>query len=151
MPFRTILSHLFMCADDVWLRHVWLNHTCDITQSYMRHDSVIRVTWLNDTCDMTQSYICHDAPHYHILLCAPMTPNFTSLTCDNPHSYVWHDSLMCVTWLTRHARWWHPTSPRECVWHDSIIHVTWLNHTCDMMHYFATSRYSCWWRSTSPR
>jgi len=154
MAFRTTLSHLVMRADDTRLR---LSNVCDMTQSYMWHDSIIHVTWcttlshlvmraddtwlhVSNVRDMTQSYMWHDsimcvwhdsfAPHYHILLCALMTPNFTSLMCDNHHSYVWHDLLMCVTWPTRYARWWHPTSLREWVWHDSIIHVTWLNHEC---------------------
>jgi len=40
----------------------------------------------------------------------------TRCTC---HSYVWHDSRMCVTWH---------------VWHDSCICVKWLMHMCDMTH-----------------
>ena len=33
-------------------------HTCDMTLSYMWHDSFIHVTWLLHTCDMTPSYMC---------------------------------------------------------------------------------------------
>jgi len=79
-------------------------------------------------------------------------------------SYVWHDVLLCVTWLihmcdiTHHMNdviWTishgqnHGSCHRyECcdliwmmwskndsyVWHDSFICVTWLIHMCDMTH-----------------
>ena len=39
----------------------WLVHTCDMTHSYLRHDSFIRATWLIHTCDMTHSYVQHDS------------------------------------------------------------------------------------------
>jgi len=45
------------------------------------------------------------------------------------HPYVWHDSPICVTWLTHMCDMTHPY-----VWHDSPIRVTWLTHMCDMTH-----------------
>jgi len=45
-----------------------IRNMCDMTHSYVWHDSFICVTWLIHMCDMT-------------------------------HSYVWHDSFICVTWL----------------------------------------------------
>jgi len=63
---------------------------CDMTHSYVWHDSFICVTWLIRMCVMT-------------------------------HSHVLHDSFICVTWLidVRDMTRW-------CVWHDSCIRVTWL-------------------------
>jgi len=57
---------------------------CDMTHSYVWHDSFRCVTWLIHMCDMTHSHV-------------------TRLThmCDMTHSYVWHDSFICVTWLIR--------------------------------------------------
>jgi len=49
--------------------------------------------------------------------------------CDMTHSYVWHDSIICVTWLTLAC-----DVTQSYVWHDSIICVTWLTHMCDMTH-----------------
>jgi len=43
--------------------------------------------------------------------------------------YVWHDSLICVTWLIHMCHMTH-----TYVWHDSFICVTWLIHICDMTH-----------------
>ena len=43
--------------------------------------------------------------------------------CDMASSYVWHDSLICVTWVIH-------------LWRDSLICVTWLFHTCDMTHWY---------------
>jgi len=45
------------------------------------------------------------------------------------HSYVWHDSFMCVTWRIHMCNMTH-----SYVWHDSFICVTWLIHTSDMTH-----------------
>jgi len=39
------------------------------------------------------------------------------------HSYVWHDSFICVTWLIHMCDMTH-----SYVWHDSFICVTWLIH-----------------------
>jgi len=39
---------------------------CDMTHSYVWHDSFIRVTWLIHMCDMTHSYVWHDSFIYVI-------------------------------------------------------------------------------------
>ena len=39
----------------MWLFYIcvkWLNHMCDMTQSYVWHGSIICLTWLNHMCDM---------------------------------------------------------------------------------------------------
>ena len=46
--------------------------------------------------------------------------------CDMTHSYVWHDSFVCVTWHIRMCDMTH-----SYVWHDSLTCVTWLIHMCD--------------------
>jgi len=35
--------------------HTWLNHICDMTSSYVQHDSFASATWLMHTCDTTHS------------------------------------------------------------------------------------------------
>jgi len=47
------------------------------------------------------------------------------------HSYVWHDSLLCVTWLIYMCDMTH-----WYVWHDTCICVTWHMHMCDMTHWY---------------
>jgi len=51
--------------------------------------------------------------------------------CDMTHSYVWHDSFVWATCLTRTWAMTH-----SYVWHDSFICVTWLIHMCDMTHLY---------------
>ena len=48
------------------------------------------------------------------------------------HSYVWHDTFVCVTWLIhmRDMTHWY-------VWHDSLICVTWLIRMRDVTHSYA--------------
>jgi len=99
----------------------WLIHTCDVTHSYMWHDSIICVKWLIHICDMTHSYVWCDSFIYGTRLnricnmthCCVGTMSLSSLrplkmaVCvtwlirmyDMTHLYQWHDSFMCVTWL----------------------------------------------------
>jgi len=45
---------MFICV-------TWLVHMCDMTRSYVWHDSIICVTWLVHMCHMTRSYVWHDS------------------------------------------------------------------------------------------
>jgi len=91
---------------------------CEMTDSYVWHDSLICATWLTHVCDMT---------HY---------------MCDTTDSYLWHDSLICVDWLICVTRLAHSCDVTHymCdmtdsyVWHDPHMGVTWLTHSCDMTH-----------------
>jgi len=40
-----------------WLIRVTIIHMCVMTDSYLRHDSLVRVIWLIHTCDMTHWYV----------------------------------------------------------------------------------------------
>jgi len=97
---------------------ICLIHMCDMTHSYVWHDSFICVTWLIHMCDMTHSYS----------LSATSSAICLIHMCDMTHSYVWHDSFIRLV------------SDIICslsysyVWHDSFICVTWLIHMCDMTH-----------------
>jgi len=55
------------------------------------------------------------------------------------HSYVWHDSFMCVTWLIHMCDMTH-----SYVWHDSFICVAWLTLMCDMTHPSTCARSYVW-------
>jgi len=50
---------------------------------------------------------------------------------DPTHPYVWHDSFICVTWLTPQCGFAMTHSP-SYVWIHWFTCVTWLTHTCDM-------------------
>jgi len=117
----------------------WLIHMCDMTHSYVWHDSFIRVAWLIDPRGLAT---ISRLPKNIGLFCrissllqgsfAKETYNFKEPT-DRSHpksggwwptmaqSYVWHDFFMCVTWLIH-------------VWHDSLVCVTWLSYMCGMTH-----------------
>jgi len=53
----------------------------------------------------------------------------TPYTWDMTHSYVWHASFICVTWLIHMC-----DLTDSYVWHDSFMRVTWLIHMCDTTH-----------------
>jgi len=143
---------------ELTLRVTWLVHTCDMTRSYVWHDSFISVTWLFHRCDMTHS----------VIALAIWNAYGADFTCDMTRSYVWHDSFIRVTWLVHTCGMTHSvislamkcvwswlydsfctfiSSIRifECiwswllkrctyVWHDAFLCVTWLIPMCGMTH-----------------
>jgi len=97
-PFTTDPSHqLHLCVCVcvcvtclIDMQHDSLIVKCDVTHSYVWHDSLICATWLIHMCDTTHFYLCHGS-----FLCLTWHRNM----CDMTHSYGWHDSFICVTWL----------------------------------------------------
>jgi len=98
--------------------------------------------------DITCWCVCHD-PYVSVTWLVGM--------CAMTHSYLWHDSLMCVPWLeansspfrmpvmsqTRircamtHAYLWHVTNTNESCHtfaNASFVCVRWLGDTCAMTH-----------------
>ena len=114
------IRNAFICV--TWLvRVAWLIrriHRCNMTYSYVWHDSCTCVTWLmtrtraithssyshmwHDSCicvtkliqmrGMTHSCVCHDP--LIVFTCVIWLIRM----CDMTHSYVWQDSIICVTW-----------------------------------------------------
>ena len=62
------------------------------------------------------------------------TSHYTWLTRDMTYSFVWHKSLICVTWLIHNVTWPIHTCDmtHPYMWPDSLTHATWLIHVCDM-------------------
>ena len=95
---------------------------CDMTHSYVWHDSFTCVTGLIHMCDMTHSCVWSDS-----FICVKWPIHM----CDVPHSYVWQHSSTCVTWIIQKLDTAH-----SYVWHDSSICVTWLIHMCKLTHLY---------------
>ena len=108
---------------------------CDMTLSYVWHDSCICATWLIHMCDMT--------------IHRSRSANWTWRRRQDwrwmmTQSYMWHDSCVCVTWLIHMCDMTH-LQESQCALDmeeatglmsddDSVICVTWLMHMCDMTH-----------------
>jgi len=94
-PFKRATQLIHMC-DTMVMHCIW----CHTYEWVMSHIWKEYVTWLIHICDMT-------------------------------HSYVWHDSFICVTWYV-----WHDhcdTIVMRCIWvmsHKSMRHVTFINESC---------------------
>jgi len=101
---------------------------CDITPTYVWHDSYISVTWLIHRCDTTCSYVC-GMTHTCVWHDSCIHVTYLLHMCDMTHTHVWHDSYTCVTWLIHMY-----DMTFTYVWRDSYMCVTWLIHMCDMNH-----------------
>jgi len=99
---------------------------CDMTHSYLRHDTFICATWRIHMCDMTHSYLRHDT-----FICATWRIHM----CDMTHSYLRHDAFICATWHVHMCDMTH-----SYVRHDAFICATWRIHMCDMTHSYVTWR-----------
>ena len=94
----------------------WLSHICDMTHSYIRHDSFIYVTRLIHICDMTHSYMWHDSYIYatwlvlRCLTCVHTWETWQSVhTCENDsiskkRLYSVEVVLACLTCVHRCKR-----------------------------------------------
>ena len=139
------MTHSYV-RHDSFICETWLIHMCDMisficetwSYSYVRYDSFICETW-------SHSYVRYDLIHMwdltavwysHVLtfICSRLIvfiycihilsfDKAHATSCfEVTHSYVWHDSFICVTWLVHN------------VWHDSFIGETRLIHMWDMTH-----------------
>ena len=141
----------------------------DTMFAYVRHDMFICVAWLIRTCDMTLSCVTEFPPTWKRSICVCVTWLILTYTpdsrwlrnkrrlvcvtqlithiCDMTRLYVWHDSVVRVTWLVYES----PSSRQRrdvfCMettsngmfdttyahmWHDSVICWTWLTRSCDV-------------------
>jgi len=76
------MTHSHVCL----IRMCDFVHTCDMTPSYLRHDSSVLVLELVHVRSITRAHMWHDpfiCVTWHLHMCN-MTP-----------SYVWHDPFMC--------------------------------------------------------
>jgi len=92
-------------------RHWYLTRIIEISLDDMTH------SYGNNSC-ARDSFLCVTCLSY---------------TCDMPHLYVWHASVIRVTWLI-HMGITRALVIRSYVWHASFIRVTCLIHKCDMTH-----------------
>ena len=112
---------------DSFIRVTWLLHSCDMTYSYVWHEPFICATWLLHTCDMTHSHVCQNS-HLTRQGYGGILNMHECVVSDMTHSYVWHDSFICVIWLLHMCDMTH-----SYVWHDSSTCVTWHRpHTTRM-------------------
>jgi len=111
---------------------------------YVCHNSTWCVTWLIHMCETT-----HGNTHYNTRCNTHCNTNCMAVSrvehmCDMTHTYVWHDSYICVRLLIHpcamtHVHVWRDPCTSLChaycrwylsyVWYDPSISVTWPNHT----------------------
>ena len=134
----------------------WLVHMCDVTHSYVWHDSCICVTRLIHMCDVTHSYVWRDSRDSIICfrrlvyMCGTHFTLGGSYMCDVTHAYVWGDSYVvsqthniakssmnesCRTyeWVTSHIGMSHVTHMKEsCRRRTKLPRALWMSHVTHM-------------------
>ena len=135
-----------------WMSHVIHTHTHTIHHSGAISNSFPSHIWVSDVAvewAMLQlNASCHTHTHTHTYhswywhdqqqLCPkPSLPRGSRVPI---HSYVWHDSFMCVTWLvhmgdTTHSYVWHVCDmTHSYVWHVCDMTHSYVWHVCDTTH-----------------
>ena len=80
-PYPHEVWHIYaIYTHNLFVDVIWLKHVCDVTHSYMWHDSIM----CNVTCSFTCTFVIlwHDSNH----------------VCDVTQSYVWNDLIIFVAW-----------------------------------------------------
>jgi len=120
------MTHSYV-GHDSFICVTWLIHMCDMTHSYVRLDAFMCVTWLIHMCDMTHLCMC-DMARCICVTCLIHVWRDSSIVL----IYVWHDSLPCL------MHTWHDSPQSDAFMYDMThTHVTChilLIHICDMLH-----------------
>jgi len=130
---QVFLSVVFLCVHRVFLSVHRLILMCNMTQ--LQHTQVESKTapfHVPIYIDMTHGLCNYELRHvtWHSLV--------TRLIhmCVVAHSYMWHESFICVTWHTLSTATWLTALPRDTtisyVSRASFTYVTWLMHMCDV-------------------
>jgi len=118
----------------VW-HHITISYVWhDLFTCVLWHDSFICDTWLIHLCDRPISYVWHDSfTDAGGVLPRMLKPSRGWHVCDTmyamTHSFVWHESFMCATWLIYKCDMTH-----SHVWHGSCTCVTRLIDMCRWCH-----------------
>jgi len=85
-----------VCTKNHFLCVLWLIPTCTMTHIYEYHESwtssVVLVTWFPKT--KKGIFLCHDS-YFRVWNYCSYVPWLIPM-CARTHSYVWHDSFLCV-------------------------------------------------------
>jgi len=130
------MTHLYVWHDS-FMFVTWLLGMGSTRETYVLHDSFINVTCLIHTWDICVEWLIHTCDTKTCVRGQSTRVRASSSDIyaiwlihmrDMTHSYVWHDSFICLTWLVHMCDMTH-----SYAWRDSFVRVTWLIHMCDMI------------------
>jgi len=105
---------------------------CDMTHSYVWHDSSIRVTWCIHVCKLNHVYVWYDS-----FICV----TWLIYMCDMTHLYVWLDSCISSALVNKLCtckagvdRYTHTGMITNIICDMTHPHGDMTHHVCDMTH-----------------
>jgi len=133
-PYVNICVYVYSHDPSIFM--TWLTRRCNLTHSYVRHDSFV--------CDMISLYLWYDAfvcVTWRICVCDMTHPCVVwlihvSFVCGTCRIHiVGRDARVCGTWRIRTSDVTHSYVGRESyVWSGAFVRVTWRIRMCDTTH-----------------
>jgi len=130
------MTHSYVWHDS-FLYAAWLIQLCDTTHSHVWHGSFTCVTCLNDMCDMTHSPARHDSLVWFVYIIHIRVCDMTHSPYVNTYSYVWYKIFVCILKIhmcdVTHSPYIYidvHALRTSFVWVVCITHI----HMCDMTH-----------------
>jgi len=125
------IFHIPCVTEDIWMSHItrmshiWMSHVTQIQRNTLLSTHLLHLAH-SVSCDVS----CHGFVHVTWL-------THIRVMCDMTHSYTWHDSLICVTWLIHTCDMnisYVCMTHLKFIWHASSIGATWLIHLFGTTH-----------------
>jgi len=123
--------------------HVSMSHVILVSVMSPMNESyriaTSHVTRMNESCHVSMSHIILIKDMSHTSMTGHMTCHILDI-CDMTHWYMWHDTLIYVTWLFDICGHMTMHTPCYYLWHTPMSHATQIHKLC-------ITNSSKWWVS----
>ena len=149
--YEWVLSHISMShvtnINESWhtygwvMSHIWMSHVTHMNESWHAYEWAMSRIWMSNFTRMNESCHAYECVMSHIWM-SHIWGQIWLMASDTTHSYVWHDSFVCVAWFIRTCD--VPDSRAKILQTlcPQIMHVTHTNEPCSTYEWVSRIRMS---------